>query len=478
MSDGDASEVESILSWTSEERQSDLLASSDTSSLWLDDQAESTLDIDEESSGWSEAEWFSDDPDEESDVLELTDDDSISMKSGDNNDGSIPLGEGSRVTTLEKIETFVLEILRQITRYRRHHSPGAGSPNSPAKRRKLRFPRNSPRRRTASGARELAQLLRVLELSHDLLLKNKIMTKRDVFYNDVNLFKKQSAVDRLIDDLAATLDLTRGQLHFAASPKGLFQGDLELVTNVGNIVTSGHGPPVLIPPSETIKELRPGAKIEFILIIEKEAIFNLLVDSNFSSDPRLGTSILICGIGYPSLSTRQLASRLSEHEDVVRRQVPIFVLVDCDPHGLDIAKVYKFGSQAMSFHPGLCAKQAEWLGISSSDWIEFGINYDRLCAMSPHDYKKADSMLMLDILPESWKNELKRMIESGKKSEIEILCSHADRKCQAVDPQAQAFYQDFNNHPLVIYLYIKIKQAKFPSMHETKVVVEMADVSM
>ncbi|KAI9627146.1 hypothetical protein H4Q26_017535 [Puccinia striiformis f. sp. tritici PST-130] len=458
MSDGDASEVESILSWTSEERQSDLLASSDTSSLWLDDQAESTLDIDEESSGWSEAEWFSDDPDEESDVLELTDDDSISMKSGDNNDGSIPLGEGSRVTTLEKIETFVLEILRQITRYRRHHSPGAGSPNrstkrkcyivvslkdrsspNPAKRRKLRFPRNSPRRRTASGARELAQLLRVLELSHDLLLKNKIMTKRDVFYNDVNLFKKQSAVDRLIDDLAATLDLTRGQLHFAASPKGLFQGDLELVTN---------------------------------------AIFNLLVDSNFSSDPRLGTSILICGIGYPSLSTRQLASRLSEHEDVVRRQVPIFVLVDCDPHGLDIAKVYKFGSQAMSFHPGLCAKQAEWLGISSSDWIEFGINYDRLCAMSPHDYKKADSMLMLDILPESWKNELKRMIESGKKSEIEILCSHADRKCQAVDPQAQAFYQDFNNHPLVIYLYIKIKQAKFPSMHETKVVVEMADVSM
>ncbi|KAA1072084.1 endodeoxyribonuclease, variant 3 [Puccinia graminis f. sp. tritici] len=333
MLSSDSNEVESILSWTSEERRSEPARPADsTGSSWPDDQAESILDVDEGSSTWSGVERFSDDAQVESDFQELVDHDSVSTKSSDKQHGS-----------LEK---------------------------DPEKHRKLRFPRDTRNRSSGSGIRELSQLLRVLELSHDAILGKMIMTKRDVFYNDVNLFKKQVVVDRLVDDLAATFEITRGQLHFAASPKGLFQGDLELVI-IGDTITSGHGPPALIPPEDTIKELKPGANIRFILIVEKEATFNMLVNMDFTTDPRLGPSLLICGIGYPSLSTRQLASRLSEHQEVVKRRVPILILVDCDPHGLDIAKVYKFGSQSMSFHPGLRAKQAEWIGISSSDWNEF-----------------------------------------------------------------------------------------------------------
>ncbi|WAQ86890.1 hypothetical protein PtA15_7A619 [Puccinia triticina] len=434
LSISETDEVGSIFSWTSEERQFDPVESADSSSFWPDDQAESILSMDGESAISSGVERFNDFQQAESDFEELTDDDSGSIETSDKQDGSHE--EESGLATLKKIEAFALDILQQINRSGKYQALRQGSPGGstrkklpivvllkdrssprkvlrfflhsfllsiiPEKHRKLRFPRETRNRGSGSGARELAQLFRVMELSHDAILGKMIMTKRDVFYNDVNLFKRQAAVDRLVDDLAATLGITRGELHFVASPKGLFQGDLELVI-IGETVTSGHGPPVLIPPLDTIKEIKPGTGIQFILIVEKEAIFNMLVNMDFTSDPRLGPSLLICGIGYPSLSTRQLASKLSEHQELVKRQVPILILVDCDPHGIDIAKVYKFGSQAMSYHPGLCAKQAEWIGISSSDWNEFGIDSDLLCAMSLHDYKKAESLLMLDVLPESWK---------------------------------------------------------------------------
>ncbi|EFP83433.2 uncharacterized protein PGTG_08619 [Puccinia graminis f. sp. tritici CRL 75-36-700-3] len=451
MLSSDSNEVESILSWTSEERRSEPARPADsTGSSWPDDQAESILDVDEGSSTWSGVERFSDDAQVESDFQELVDHDSVSTKSSDKQHGSLEKESGA-VATLKKIEAFALDILQQINRSGKYQTLGACSPGgtmrrklpiivllkdrsspNPEKHRKLRFPRDTRNRSSGSGIRELSQLLRVLELSHDAILGKMIMTKRDVFYNDVNLFKKQVVVDRLVDDLAATFEITRGQLHFAASPKGLFQGDLELVI-IGDTITSGHGPPALIPPEDTIKELKPGPNIRFILIVEKE------------------------GIGYPSLSTRQLASRLSEHQEVVKRRVPILILVDCDPHGLDIAKVYKFGSQSMSFHPGLRAKQAEWIGISSSDWNEFNIDCDLICPMTLHDYKKADSLLMSDVLPESWKNEVRRMKETRKKSEIQILCSQADPKGKATDHEMT--YQN-SNHRLFFYLSKKIKRVR------------------
>jgi hypothetical protein len=39
---------------------------------------------------------------------------------------------------------------------------------------------------------------------------------------------------------------------------------------IGDTITSGHGPPALIPPEDTIKELKLGLNIRFILIVEKE----------------------------------------------------------------------------------------------------------------------------------------------------------------------------------------------------------------
>ncbi|KAA1078111.1 endodeoxyribonuclease [Puccinia graminis f. sp. tritici] len=167
MLSSDSNEVESILSWTSEERRSEPARPADsTGSSWPDDQAESILDMDEGSSTWSGVERFSDDAQVESDFQELVDHDSVSTKSSDKQHGSLEKESGA-VATLKKIEAFALDILQQINRS-----------GNPEKHRKLRFPRDTRNRSSGSGIRELSQLLRVLELSHDAILGKMIMTKR------------------------------------------------------------------------------------------------------------------------------------------------------------------------------------------------------------------------------------------------------------------------------------------------------------
>jgi hypothetical protein len=93
-----------------------------------------------------------------------------------------------------------------------------------------------------------------------------------------------------------------------------------------------------IPAAGSIKDLRPGHDIQFVLIVEKEvhkympseakcmrdapvdgvatffkpkAIFHLLVDMNFSNDPCLGHSVLICVRSGNKLSFLSLMRILS-----------------------------------------------------------------------------------------------------------------------------------------------------------------------
>ncbi|KAH8083801.1 hypothetical protein BXZ70DRAFT_900556 [Cristinia sonorae] len=82
----------------------------------------------------------------------------------------------------------------------------------------LTFPRKA---QNISSSKPLAQLFKVVDLMHESLTDNLPSTKRDMFYKDVQLFKRQSV---LVDDLAATAGLGRADLNVRASAKGLFCG--------------------------------------------------------------------------------------------------------------------------------------------------------------------------------------------------------------------------------------------------------------
>lgn len=144
-----------------------------------------------------------------------------------------------------------------------------------------------PSRRRHS-TNHLACLLAVANYSHEALVNQVPTTKRDIYYKDPGLFGKQSVVDKLVDDLAATFDLDRSDLGVRASSKGLFAGSgLRLHLRHGGTATGNDYDSTLIPCDAEISTLEISQDIAFVLIVEKEAVFQTLCRLGFPCHPLL-----------------------------------------------------------------------------------------------------------------------------------------------------------------------------------------------
>jgi meiotic recombination protein SPO11 len=78
----------------------------------------------------------------------------------------------------------------------------------------------------ASSARKTAITTRVLQIVMELCSKGIHVTKRDLFYTDVKLFKQQTESDDVLDDAACMVGCTRSSLNVVASEKGVVVGKL------------------------------------------------------------------------------------------------------------------------------------------------------------------------------------------------------------------------------------------------------------
>ncbi|KAG8989176.1 endodeoxyribonuclease [Tulasnella sp. JGI-2019a] len=130
----------------------------------------------------------------------------------------------------------------------------------------LQFPK-----RKKNNTQKMAALLAAVSLSHGALVNNIPTTKRDMFYKDVPLFRRQSVVDKLVDDLAATFELTRSDLNIRASSKGLFAGSsLTIGLCRGGEINGLDFEGTLIPCDAEIAALSLAEDISWVLVVEKE----------------------------------------------------------------------------------------------------------------------------------------------------------------------------------------------------------------
>lgn len=56
-------------------------------------------------------------------------------------------------------------------------------------------------------------MMRIMELSREALMAGRIITKRNIYYKDTELFKSQTVVNQLVDDLACTFQIGRRDLN-------------------------------------------------------------------------------------------------------------------------------------------------------------------------------------------------------------------------------------------------------------------------
>ncbi|XP_075701713.1 meiotic recombination protein SPO11 [Rhinoderma darwinii] len=287
----------------------------------------------------------------------------------------------------------------------------------------LQMAKNCTTRKVRSNrpksAQRFALTMKILSVIYKLVQTNTYATKRDIFYENVQLYGSQTTVDRIVTDISCMLKVPRRSLHVLSTSKGCVAGDLLYIEQDGTKVdcswnTSG----VLVPSNvEGVTHLRTAAR--FVLIIEKDATFQRLLDDDFCG--KCGPCILITGKGVPDLNTRLFVRKLWD-----TFQIPIFTLVDADPHGIEIMCIYKYGSLSMSFEAhNLTVPSIAWLGLLPSDIERLYVPAEALIPLSAPDQRKLQSLQKRPYVScrPLWKRELEIMTSRKMKAEIQALTS-------------------------------------------------------
>jgi meiotic recombination protein SPO11 len=122
-----------------------------------------------------------------------------------------------------------------------------------------------------------------------------------------------------------------------------------------------------------------------VLVVEKEALFARLLDDRtfFARVP----CVLVTGCGMPDLATRALV-----HAAATALRLPVLVLVDSNPWGLQILLAYARGSAADGRRWAVPA--AAWLGLCKEDIARYGLGRGGVAqAATAADIRKARAML-------------------------------------------------------------------------------------
>ncbi|XP_067095971.1 meiotic recombination protein SPO11 [Osmerus mordax] len=273
----------------------------------------------------------------------------------------------------------------------------------------------------SSSVTKFAQILKVLSTIYKLVQSNSYATKRDIYYNDTQLFGSQRIVDSIVDDLSCMLRIPRRKLHVLATSKGLISGALCYLEEDGTRVDC-HSSSTAVPVSSNVGGIRNiVSSAKFVLIVEKDATFQRLLDDELCS--KLFPCIMITGKGVPDVNSRLMVRKLWD-----TLHIPIFALVDADPHGIEIMCIYKYGSVAMSFEAhSLTVPSVMWLGLLPSDLQRLRVPEDALIPLTHRDENKLSSLLKRPYLTcqPAWQREMELMQQNKVKAEIQSLASIA-----------------------------------------------------
>ncbi|XP_042318493.1 meiotic recombination protein SPO11 isoform X2 [Sceloporus undulatus] len=268
------------------------------------------------------------------------------------------------------------------------------------------------------SATTFALFLKILSIIYKMVQTNIYATKRDIFYTDTTHFGNQRVVDDIITDISCMLKIPRRNLHILSTSKGCIAGNLSYIEEDGTKVNCTCSTTAAVSSNvEGMRNLITDAK--FILIVEKDATFQRLLDDDFCNT--MSPCIIITGKGVPDVNTRLLVRKLWDS-----CHVPIFALVDADPHGIEIMCIYKYGSRSMSFEAhNLTVPAIRWLGLLPSDFDRLNIPKSALIPLSKQDQSKLASLQMRPYIAyqSTWKNELDIMATSQMKAEIQALNS-------------------------------------------------------
>ncbi|MCL2822990.1 MAG: DNA topoisomerase IV subunit A [Polyangiaceae bacterium] len=342
-----------------------------------------------------------------------------------------PKGEQKARITIRKIEELAAQTLRQIES---RSNPTVGIPiralsnvswNEDSRLIELGERQQHREFFNLGMAKKFMQTFLVASACKDLIASGKTTSIRDLFYMTKhtirgcreNTFDNQTESDPVIEDLEVALDALREELHLFAAKKGSMVGPMVIVDagdtiNLGRLGSGGWSVPSIT--EEHVIQFKK-CDAEYILLVEKEAVWNRLNEDKFW---KKHNCILITGNGQATRGVRRLLQRMNQE-----LKIPLYVLVDNDPWGLYIYSVIKQGSISLAYESmRMAVPSARFLGLRTSDYERFDLSSDVCIALEKDDENRARQMLAYPwFAAKKWQTEIKDMLKAGFKMEIEAL---------------------------------------------------------
>jgi DNA topoisomerase VI subunit A len=275
-----------------------------------------------------------------------------------------------------------------------------------------------------------AQTIRMMALSHEIVKKDDMATKREAYYVSKNWgearFTEQPESDTIMDDVEAHFRINREKLGFIPEEKG---GDVagklvvidkdpatgkELRIDCTQFGSGAYSIPI------ACEELKFETHAKFILVIETAGMFQRLVKHNFFTT---ANCILVSIGGVPTRACRRFIRRLADD-----KKLPVYAFVDGDPYGItNIYRTLKVGSgNSAHLNQFFCVPQARYLGVTPQDIIDFKLK-DATHPLQDVDIKRAKDALKNDPfirMHKPWKKAIEQMLKMGVRVEQQAFAKH------------------------------------------------------
>ena len=269
------------------------------------------------------------------------------------------------------------------------------------------------------GSKAFIRLLLTLETASDNLRNGVCTTKRGLFYAHRATLpedKNQIDSDRALASLANVLRVRRKALGFVEARRGSVYGRLVIrdggeVVDLAQAGMGGRGIPRFTDDFEIVS-----SDATSIVIIEKEAVACRLAQDRWWDTARC---IMVCGGGFPSMSTREFVRRLID-----TLGIPAVIVGDADPAAVQVALTYAHGSVSTALEtPWLACGDARWAGLCPSD-------FDRHCGirdqirLTESDKDRARELIhhpSRTYVNDRVREELAILVDRGFKVELDAL---------------------------------------------------------
>ncbi len=283
---------------------------------------------------------------------------------------------------------------------------------------------------TVNTVKTFAQTIRMMALSHEIVKKDDMATKREAYYVSKNWgdarFTEQPESDAIMDDVEAHFRINRERMGFIPEEKGgEVAGKLividkdpatgkELRIDCTQFGSGSYSIPI------ACEDLKFETHAKFILAIETAGMFQRLVKHSFYNT---ANCILVSMGGVPTRACRRFIRRLADD-----KKLPVYAFVDGDPYGItNIYRTLKVGSgNNAHLNQYFCVPQASYLGVTPQDIIDFKLK-DATHPLQEVDIKRAKDALKNDPfirMHKPWKKAMEQMLSMGVRVEQQAFAKH------------------------------------------------------